>query len=101
MSYNGDNKWSTPETVTGSWGSALTNQAPAVTVYDGDLYLAWKGESTHKIWDSDYNGSSWASQQVVPQALTDQGPALTTIGDDIYFAWKGKANDKVGFLDAA
>jgi hypothetical protein len=101
MTYNGDNKWSTPETVTGSWGSALTNQAPAVAVYDGDLYLAWKGESTHEIWDSDYNGSSWASQQVVPQALTNQGPALTTIGDDLYFAWKGKANDKVGFLDAA
>jgi len=102
VSYgDGDNKWSTPEPVTASWGSALTNQAPAVTVYDGDVYLAWKGETTHKIWYSDYNGSSWASQQVVPQALTNQGPALTTNGDDLYFAWKGNANDKVGFLDAA
>lgn len=98
MAYNGDT-WSTPGTLSGSWGTALTDEAPAVTVCDSDLYVAWKGETTSRIWYSDFNGSSWASQQVVPQALTNQGPALGVSGDELYVAWKGKTHDKVGFVD--
>jgi hypothetical protein len=99
MAYNGD-KWSTPETLSGSWGTALTDGAAAVTVCNRDLYVAWKGERTTRIWYSDFNGSSWASQQVVAQALTNRRPALGASGDDLYVSWKGQTHDKVGFVEA-
>ena len=99
MAYDGDT-WSTPEPVSGAWGSALTNEAPTATVCDGQLYLAWKGETTNRILYSSLDGSSWAPQQVVPQALTNDGPALGASGDDLYVAWKGETHDKAGFVDA-
>lgn len=87
---------------TPGYAPGLTNAAPALTSSDvgNFFYAAWKGKTAGRIWYSDFNGSSWAPQQVMPQALTNQGPALSLLSDTLYVAWKGKTHGNVGFEDA-
>ena len=43
--YNGTS-WSAQATVSGPWGTASTDQGPAVIFWAGDLYVAWDGLTT-------------------------------------------------------
>jgi hypothetical protein len=65
-------------------------------VYNGRLYLAWKGEGNAVgIWWSSFDGMNWSPQQQHPEAGTSDEPALTVFGGVLYLAWKGE-NESVG-----
>src|SRR5580698_7745274 len=92
--------WSAPQQIQGkdnegnTW-IAETDHGPAVaeglgpTIFENDdqvinpisqVYVAWKGKSTDKIWYSTSpDGKKWTPQATVPEAETESSPSLTTI----------------------
>jgi hypothetical protein len=60
---------------------------------DGKLYAAWKGAGDDtQLYYSSFDGSGWASQQVIPGG-SDVGPSLRVIYGKLYAAWKGADGD--------
>ena len=92
--YDGStNTWSSAATVP----SALTNYrtGPAATVYKGDLYVAWQGQSSPvHIWYSAFNGSTWTPQAEVPSALVhiSSTVGLASFSGKLYLAWTGHSS---------
>ena len=74
--------------------NAGTSAAPALSEFNNQLYLAWKGEGNGTgIWWSKFDGSSWAPQQRVPNVGTSAAPALADeFPRALYMAWKGEGN---------
>jgi hypothetical protein len=70
--------------VTGAW-DAESNVAPALTA---DM-AAWKGQSSTKIWYSNYNpeSGSWNTQAKVAGTDTEVAPALSNSDGITYLAW--------------
>jgi hypothetical protein len=85
--------WTTPATVP----SAMTNYrtGPALAVYDGDLYVAWQGQSSPMhVWYSAFDGTSWTAQAQVPSALVhiSSTVGLAAYNGDLYLAWTGESS---------
>ena len=67
---------------------------PALAVFSGLLYAAWKGEERdNRIFFSSFNGTSWAAQQQVPGVGSSAGPSLALYDGKLYMAWKGVLGD--------
>ncbi len=92
----------------GTQPQARTNVGPALLFLGGasagTLYLAWKGETTDKIFYSavfDLPNSiapgDWTAQETLPVALTGEAPALAAYGWDVVAAWHGLSSDSVWF----
>jgi hypothetical protein len=92
--YSGKtNTWTAPVTVP----HALTNYrtGPALAVYDGDLYVAWQGQSSPvHVWYAAFNGTSWTAQAEVPAALVhiSSTVGLAAYNGDLYLAWTGQSS---------
>jgi hypothetical protein len=85
--------------------SALTNYrtGPALAVYDGDLYVAWQGQSGPiHIWYSAFNGSTWTPQTEVPSALAhiSSTPGLAAYDGDLYLSWTGQSSPYAAWYSA-
>lgn len=96
--YNGSS-WAPQQTVSGSWGTALTTSTPALAVYDGDLYAAWTGANGNDIYYSAYNGSAWTAQQTISgswgSAGTNAGAVLMVFDGDLYAGWRGTTSGHI------
>ena len=83
--------WAPQQVVPNVW----TSVGPRLAVFDGRLYLAWKGEYTdQRIWWTSFDGTSWAPQQRIPGVSTSVGPALAVFNGLLYAAWKGMEGDQ-------
>ena len=73
-----------------------TSVGPSLSVYNGRLYMAWKGiDNDQRIWFSSFNGTSWAPQQQVQGVGTSVGPSLSVYNNGrLYMTWKGITNDQ-------
>jgi len=68
---------------------------PAIAVFNGSLYMAWKGmEFDDGIFYSTFNGTTWAAQQQVPGVGTSSGVSLAVFNGKLYMAWKGMQADQ-------
>jgi hypothetical protein len=100
--YDGStNTWSSETTVP----SALTNYrtGPAAAVYNGDLYVAWLGQSSPiHIWYSAFNGSTWTTQAEVPSALVhiSSTVGLASYKGKLYLAWTGESSPYAVYYSA-
>jgi hypothetical protein len=77
-------------------GVGTSNRASA-SVYQDQLYLAWKGvqksidDDDKRIWyASTKNGLSWTAQQAIPNAGSSTGAALKAFNNRLYAVWKGQ-----------
>jgi hypothetical protein len=106
-SFNGT-EWAKQQVVGGSGWTAETDAAPALAYdinFTNEIWLAWKGASTNEIYFSSFNGTEWATQQVLGgtgwTAETSTAPAFggTSTGvEDMLLAWKGKSpNQKIWY----
>ncbi len=91
--FNG-NVWSAPICPNNMGTSAM----PALAVYNGTVYMAWKGMTRPsgddiKIYYSSFDGNSWAPQQIVPGVGTSGGLSLTVFNDLLCLSWKGQGDD--------
>jgi hypothetical protein len=69
--------------------NAISSAGPAVTAYNDTIIVAWagaSGESSHHVYYSAFNGSTWTAQARVPGASTTRAPSLATVGEDVYLA---------------
>ena len=70
-------------------------KSPAL-VYQGALYLAWKGKGNPKlnvIYSTDY-GRTFENKHTSNET-TDEAPALCVHNGQVYIAWKGHNNDNL------
>ena len=72
-----------------------TSVGPSIMLYNGRLYMAWKGTSNDQgIWFNSFNGTNWEPQQKVQGVGTSVGPSLAVFNGRLYMAWKGTSNDQ-------
>jgi len=82
-------------------GTAIANALrgigllPALAVFNSKMYMAWKGiERDERIFYSNFDGTSWGAQQLLPGIATSSGAALTVFNGKLYMAWKGMLADQ-------
>jgi hypothetical protein len=88
------NVWSAPISPNNMGTSAM----PALAVFNGTIYMAWKGVNRPgsddiKIYYSSFDGSNWAPQQIVPNVGTTGGLSLTVFNNMLCLSWKGQGDD--------
>lgn len=96
-SFDG-NSWAPQQYIIDERGTTIgTSDRPALAVFNGVLYMAWKGiEGDQRLWWSSSNGSGWTPQQQGP-GWSSSGPALAPFGGffpGLYMAWKGMNQDQ-------
>jgi hypothetical protein len=71
-----------------------TEMRPALAVFNGVLYAAWKGvPGDNRMWWSKFDGTKWSPEQQGIGNGTSNGPALAVFGNNLYAAWKGVPGD--------
>jgi hypothetical protein len=82
--------WTAPQNVVG----VGTSTGPALAVFQGKLYMAWKGiPGDQGIYFSSY-ALQWAPQASVPNVGTSTRPALAVYRNRLFMAWKGIEGDQ-------
>jgi hypothetical protein len=78
-SQSDGNKWSAPAQAISENGAVLTDDGPAIGVWEGGLFLAWKGfNDDARIWWSTYEPARniWTAPNPVGGATSNFGPVL-------------------------
>ena len=72
-----------------------TSHTPAVAVYNGKLFMVWKGAGADTgIYYSTFYNNQWAGQQLVPgNVKTSHDPAIAAYNGRLYVFWKGMGAD--------
>ncbi len=80
---------------TSKWSPGIgTSVGPSLAVFNGRLYMAWKGElGDQRLFYSNFDGSSWAAQQLIP-GFSSEGASLAVFNSALYAAWKGELGDQ-------
>jgi len=67
----------------------------SITNIGPEPFLAWKGASNDQaIYYTTGDGTTWATQQVIPNVGTSVGPSVTVYNGKLFLAWKGASNDQ-------
>ena len=73
-------------------GHSKTSASPALAVYNGLLYLAYKGSDSDDIWYNVFDGKSWLAQDISVtrngRVQTGRGPALATFAPFLFMAYR-------------
>ena len=96
FAYFEGNCWSMQKTAQAQREDEVcTSHSPALAVYNGKMYMAWKGMGDdEQIWFSFFDGNRWSLQQQVPDVWTSNSPALAEYNGKLYMAWKGMGDDE-------
>jgi hypothetical protein len=75
--------------------SAANSSGPAIAVFNGKLYAAWKGSGTDSgLSYASFDGSTWSASARIPNVASSDGPSLAAFGSKLYAAWKGNNTDQ-------
>jgi hypothetical protein len=87
--------WTGQDTVPG----AFTGGRPALAMFNGQMYIAWKGvDGDSTLYWSRFDGSNWAPLQPIFGRGTSRGPALAVLGNRLYMFWKGLDEDSDAYF---
>lgn len=94
--------WAKQQCIPGATEATTTTRAPALVAFKGSLYAAWHGGKPELLKASDeairlarFDGKSWSTPTLVPNAVSTDGPAMTVFKDNLYVAWKGRSTGKL------
>jgi hypothetical protein len=96
------NFWPTQDHQISAGGHTLTSAAPALAVYNGLLYMAYKssGDDGH-IWYNYFDGRKWLDQDIPitqhDHTKTSAGPALAVYNGLLYMAYKSSGDDDIWY----
>lgn len=89
------------DTVAGEWEQqrqvpyVFTSDRPAVAMFNGALWMAWKGPDDTTIWWATFDGANWSEPHAIRGAGTTNAPALAVVGSRLYLACTGIEGDRV------
>lgn len=102
IAYLDGTNWSKPVVVP----NAGSTDSPAMTVFNGKLYMAWKGGSTGKLFPPSettvyvtrtQDGKSWDTITQPRDVGSHFAPALTVFSGKLYMAWKSHLNTTISY----
>jgi hypothetical protein len=105
-------KWSPQQRVSDGVQPA-TSARPSLAVFNGKLYMAWKGSASatgttddQHIYYNYFDGAKWSPQQRVSdgvQPATSSGPSLAVFNNKLYMAWEGSSDSHIyyNYFDGA
>src|SRR5829696_1027098 len=59
----------------------LSKASPALAAFGDRLHMVHLGDSSNRIWHSQFDGSSWSTNVAIPDQLSKASPAMATYGD--------------------
>ena len=75
--------WGIPDIPISQEGHTKTSEGPALAMYNGRLYAAYKSSSTNELWYNVFDGTSWLAQDIKitegGKVKTGRGPALAAV----------------------
>ncbi len=78
-----------------------STEGPAVTVYQNQLYMLYKGQSSDDIWQAVYDpASGWISNQKIKDLSsiapkTNKSPSVAAQGDSLYLVYKDNDSNDI------
>jgi hypothetical protein len=99
--FDGSN-WVIPDIPVSRNGHSLTSDGPAMALFNGKLFLAYKGKDSDDLWFNTCDGQSlWlATDLEITQnghSKTDAGPALAAFNGKLFLAYKGSGSNDLWF----
>jgi hypothetical protein len=98
--FDGKN-WVIPDIPVSQNGHSLTSAAPALAVYNGLLYLAYRGATSGDLWYNVFDGSAWRANDIkITQGghtRTSRRPALAGYNGKLYLAYRGADSDELWY----
>ncbi len=89
-------KW--PKKVKTVEGKSVTTTAPAVTFFDGHLYVFWTSKSDQVSY-TDLVKGKWQAARIVSgswgTAESTASPSVTVAEGDLWVVWKGHSTDNI------
>jgi hypothetical protein len=90
--------WVIPDIPISQQGHTKTSKGPALAVYNGKLYAAYRSNSSNDLWYNVFDGTSWLTQDLkITQAghtQSSEGPALAAYNGKLYLVYKsGSSSD--------
>ena len=59
----------------------LSKASPALAAFGDRLHMVHLGDSSNRIWHSQFDGSSWSTNVAIPDQLSKASPALANYED--------------------
>lgn len=86
--------------------SPKTSESPALAVYNGKLYMAYRGDDHADIYLATFDGNAWSGDKKISEISsihpkTSESPALAVFGGKLYMAYRGddKTNIYISVFD--
>jgi hypothetical protein len=93
--------WVIPDVPVSQNGHSLTSEGPAMALFNGKLFLAYKGAGSNDLWFNTFDGANWlATDLEITQnghSKTDAGPALAVFNGKLFLAYKGAGSNDLWF----
>ena len=93
--------WVIPDLPVSQNGHSLTSEGPAMALYNGKLFLAYKGKDSDDLWYNTFDGHSWLANDLeITQnghSLTSASPALAVYNGLLYLAYRGSGSDSLWY----
>jgi hypothetical protein len=96
-----DDTWFIPDVPVTQHGHTRTSASPALAVYNGLLYMAYRSSGDDHIWYNYFDGHSWLDQdRPITQhghTRTSASPALAVYNGLLYMAYKSSGDDDIWY----
>jgi hypothetical protein len=93
--------WVIPDVPVSQNGHSLTSEGPAMAMFNGKLFLAYKGKDSDDLWFNTFDGSSWLATDLEitrnGHSKTDARPALAAFNGKLFLAYKGSGSNDLWF----
>src|SRR5215218_3224113 len=73
----------------------LSKASPALAAFGDRLHMVHLGDSSNRIWHSQFDGSSWSTNVAIPDQLSKASPALAAFGDRLHMVHLGDSSNRI------
>jgi hypothetical protein len=100
--FDGQSGWLEQDIRITQDGHTQTSAAPALAVFNGQLYMAYKSADSNDLWYNVFDGQSgWLEQDIrITQdghSQTSAAPALAVFNGQLYMAYRSADNDDLWY----
>jgi len=93
--------WVIPDIPISQEGHTKTSKGPALAMYNGRLYTAYKSANSTDLWYNVFDGTGWLVQDLkITQnghTRTTEAPALAAFDNKLFLAYKSATSNELWF----